>query len=51
MHMCVVPEEAGRGYLTLWSWNNRQLSANCYECWEPNLGPLEEQQMTLTPNS
>ena len=54
--MYTVPEEARRGCCSLWKWSYRWWGANSPPprppppCgyWEPNLDPLEEQQVVLT---
>lgn len=45
LRACVrVSSVARRGRLILWRWSCRQLLITLSECWEPNPGPLEEQQ-------
>lgn len=43
-----VPVEARRGCQILWKWHYTWLKAAQCGCWEPNPGPLEEQQVLLT---
>lgn len=45
-HACAVPTEASRGHRIPWNWSYEPLC----ECWELNLGPLQEQPVSFSLN-
>lgn len=46
--MHAVPDEARRGIISPRTGVSRHLHAAQYVCWEPNTGPVQEQQVLLT---
>lgn len=45
-HMCVVPVEARRVHWVLWTMVTGSCELSC-ACWEPTLGPRQEQPVLL----
>jgi hypothetical protein len=43
LHMFLMPWEARRRHRFSWNWSYRQ-HLPPHGCWEPNLGPLQEQK-------